>query len=262
MTTYIPGLIIGLMMAGFWSGLIHWFCHKTASAYAHAVRTGAHIDTRTLWQACHRAHTGDPLRVAWPRHLGMTLSGLFIAAAITSYVSMEPMPDDSSTRVLQVLIFTTAATLISLGALIDTHTGYLPDAVTLPLLWLGLISSGSGLCTTLLPTLDNAFWGVILGYGLPWSITTCFYWLKGHHGLGGGDLKFIAALGAWLGWQALPYVLLLACLITLTHVVWRHKRLALKESMPFGPALAVSGLAVFILETANITLWNSGMPVW
>lgn len=262
MAIYIPELFISLIMAGCWGGLIHWLCHKIASAYTHAVRAGAHIEARTLWQACQRVYVGDSLRVVWPRYLGLTLSGLLIAAAISWGIAMEHVPGDSSTRLLQLLIFTTAATLISLGALIDAHTGYLPDAITLPLLWLGLASSSSQVCTTLLPTLDNALWGVILGYALPWAITTCFYWFKGHHGLGGGDLKLMAALGAWLGWQTLPYVLLLACLTTLTHIVWRHKRLALKESTAFGPALAIAGLVVFIIQTVDLTRWNIQMLVW
>ncbi|MDO3388378.1 A24 family peptidase [Gilvimarinus sp. SDUM040013] len=135
-----------------------------------------------------------------------------------------------------VLVFTWA--LINL-TVIDFDTQLLPDSITLPLLWLGLIVNYYGLITDL----PSAFWGAIFGYLSLWSVFWLFKLLTGKEGMGYGDFKLLAALGAWMGWQMLPLVIILSSLvgaaigITLIVTKGRDKNIPI----PFGPYLAIAG---------------------
>src|SRR5690554_4312141 len=84
--------------------------------------------------------------------------------------------------------------------MIDIDTQLLPDNITLPLLWLGLVVNAFGVFTSL----PNALWGAVAGYLSLWSIYWLFKLLTGKEGMGYGDFKLLAALGAWMGWQMLP----------------------------------------------------------
>ena len=126
-------------------------------------------------------------------------------------------------------------------AWIDADTQLLPDCLTLPLLWLGLAFNRlSGQVS-----LEAALWGAIGGYGVLWLVNAMFKQLRGKNGLGGGDAKLLAALGAWLGVAALPGLIfgaaLLAVIAGLGRAVWR--RHTLNQPMPFGPWLAIAGWA-------------------
>lgn len=129
-------------------------------------------------------------------------------------------------------------TLIAL-AVIDLHTQLLPDLMTLPLLWLGLLLSFAGLFTNL----HGAVIGAIAGYLSLWSVYWIFKLITGKEGMGFGDFKLLAALGAWLGWQALPAVILLSsavgALIGIGLILAR--RMDRGVPMPFGPYLACAG---------------------
>lgn len=124
---------------------------------------------------------------------------------------------------------------------IDYDTHLLPDAITLPLLWLGLAANLGGVFTDL----QSAVIGAMAGYLLLWSVYWLFKFVTGKEGMGYGDFKLLAAIGAWLGWQALPAVILLSSLagsvigIALI-VLARHGR---NTPIPFGPYLALGGLA-------------------
>lgn len=128
-------------------------------------------------------------------------------------------------------------------AVIDAQTTLLPDAITQPLLWLGLIASASGWIA--LP-LEQAVWGACAGYASLWSVATVFEKLTGKEGMGAGDFKLLAALGAWLGPLALIPLVMLAstggAIVGLT-LKWRHK-LPADGYLPFGPFLAVAGAAL------------------
>jgi leader peptidase (prepilin peptidase)/N-methyltransferase len=123
---------------------------------------------------------------------------------------------------------------------IDFDTQLLPDDITLPLLWLGLLVNLSGTFTSL----SGAVIGAVAGYLALWSVYWLFKLVTGKEGMGYGDFKLLAAIGAWLGWQMLPLVILLSALvgavvgITLI-VVARHGR---NIPIPFGPYLAGAGL--------------------
>jgi len=146
--------------------------------------------------------------------------------------------------------------VLLLLARIDARSGLLPDTLTLPLLWMGLLGHAVGLADLELfgeLTLEQAVWGAAAGYivlWLPCLLLRC--WL-GREMMGHGDFKLSAALGAWLGCAALPYVWLIAsCTSLLLALIayWFGKR-ALKESMPFGPALALGGMLMLFFNASG-----------
>ena len=129
--------------------------------------------------------------------------------------------------------------LIALTA-IDLDTQLLPDSITLPLLWIGLALNLAGTYVDI----SSAVIGAMVGYLTLWSVFWLFKLLTGKEGMGYGDFKLLAALGAWLGWQMLPVIILLSsivgavvgiCLIVFS----RHGR---NTPIPFGPYLAAAGI--------------------
>ena len=129
--------------------------------------------------------------------------------------------------------------LLALTA-IDFDTQLLPDDIVLPLVWLGLILNLNGAYTSL----HDAVLGAVFGYLALWSVYWMFKLITGKEGMGYGDFKLLAALGAWLGWQLLPLIIILSSLvgavigITLIVAV-KHGR---DIPIPFGPYLAGGGL--------------------
>lgn len=137
-----------------------------------------------------------------------------------------------------------AAILLSL-ALIDWDTTLLPDDLTLPLLWLGLISASLQWTST---GLNAALWGAVAGYLSLWSVYWVFKLVTGKEGMGYGDFKLFAALGAWFGWQTLIPMILLASVIGAAIGIAMKFTSGLREGgyIPFGPFLAGSGLAALV----------------
>jgi leader peptidase (prepilin peptidase)/N-methyltransferase len=140
---------------------------------------------------------------------------------------------------LSVAAFGLCATLIAL-AFIDARTHLLPDSITLPLLWAGLLLNVGDAFTSL----TNAVIGAAAGYLFLWAVYWCFRLLRGKEGMGYGDFKLLAALGAWFGWQALPQIITLSAvagsLLGLTALA--SGRLKRDQQLPFGPYLAVAGV--------------------
>lgn len=123
---------------------------------------------------------------------------------------------------------------------IDLDTQLLPDSITLPLLWLGLLLNLSGTYTDL----PSAVIGAAAGYLSLWSVFWLFKLTTGKEGMGYGDFKLLAAVGAWLGWQILPLTILLSSVVGAVVgialiVVRKHGR---EIPIPFGPYLAAAGL--------------------
>ena len=150
---------------------------------------------------------------------------------------------------LAALVFTWS--LIAL-TMIDVDTYLLPDDITLPLLWLGLIANSFGTFTDL----PSALWGAIAGYVALWSVYKLFKLVTGKEGMGYGDFKLLAALGAWMGSQMLPQIILLSSLvgavigISMIVIRGRDKNIPI----PFGPYLAIAGWIAFIWgDTINQT---------
>jgi leader peptidase (prepilin peptidase)/N-methyltransferase len=129
-------------------------------------------------------------------------------------------------------------------SIIDAQTQLLPDDLSLPLMWLGLLVN---LGHTFAP-LQDAVIGAAAGYGMLWLIFWAFKLATGKDGLGYGDFKLLAALGAWLGWQALPFILLMAsalgAVVGIALVVFRKQ--ARDQPIPFGPYLAIAGMLALL----------------
>ena len=133
--------------------------------------------------------------------------------------------------------------LLALTA-IDIDTQLLPDNLTLPLLWAGLIANSFSFFVPL----TDALWGAIGGYLVLWLVYWAFKLVTGKEGMGYGDFKLLAALGAWLGWQMLPVIILLSsvvgAIVGISLIVLRGRDRNIP--IPFGPYLAGAGaLAVF-----------------
>ena len=146
---------------------------------------------------------------------------------------------------LQALIWcAVVATLIAL-AMIDWDTTVLPDALTLPLLWAGLVAAALGFSV---PVTD-ALWGAVVGYLSLWSIYWVFKLATGKEGMGYGDFKLLAALGAWLGWKAILPIVLFASVLGAVIGIGMKLNQSLREGryVPFGPFLAGGGLVVMLL---------------
>lgn len=145
---------------------------------------------------------------------------------------------------LAYLIFSWCLLTLSL---IDLDHYLLPDDITLPLLWLGLLVSATGLG---LPdvSLSDSVVGAAAGYLSLWSLFWAFLFATGKEGLGYGDFKLLAALGAWLGWQALLPILLLSSLtgavIGLALIAFGGRERG--APLPFGPFLAVAGFSMLV----------------
>lgn len=136
-------------------------------------------------------------------------------------------------------------------ALIDWDTTFLPDDITLPLLWGGLIAAALQL--TSIP-LSATVWGAVAGYLSLWLIYWAFKLLTRKEGMGYGDFKLFAALGAWFGWQALVPIILMASVIGAAVGIAMKLSSGLREGgyVPFGPFLAGAGLTVMIFGPQSI----------
>ncbi|MFZ2739546.1 MAG: A24 family peptidase [Burkholderiaceae bacterium] len=146
-----------------------------------------------------------------------------------------------------------AATLLTL-ALIDWDTTLLPDDLTLPLLWSGLIAAQLQWSAS---TLEASLWGAIAGYVSLWLIYWVFKLITGKEGMGFGDFKLLAALGAWFGWQALVPIILMASVIGSVVGIAMKYSTGLREGgiLPFGPFLAGAGLTTLLFGPPTILQW-------
>jgi leader peptidase (prepilin peptidase)/N-methyltransferase len=135
---------------------------------------------------------------------------------------------------------------------IDADTTLLPDDITLPLLWLGLMVNAGGLFVDL----RSAVIGAIAGYLILWLVFWAFKLATGKEGMGYGDFKLLAAIGAWLGWQTLPLVILLSAavgtVVGIAGIILKGRDKGAK--LPFGPYLAAAGFIALI--------WGQPLNMW
>jgi leader peptidase (prepilin peptidase)/N-methyltransferase len=151
---------------------------------------------------------------------------------------------------LSALIF--VWTLIAMS-FIDLDTQFLPDELTLPLMWLGLLINLDG---TFVP-LRDAVIGAAAGYLFLWLVYWMFLAATGKEGIGYGDFKLLAALGAWMGWTMLPLIVLLSSVVGATFgllmiALKRHHR---DKPIPFGPFLATAGLIALLIGQPIVNSW-------
>ena len=178
-----------------------------------------------------------------------------VVELLTGILSLAvAMKFGASLQTVFALLFTWS--LISL-ALIDFHTTLLPDSITLPLLWLGLVLS-------LVPVFINpadAILGAAAGYMILWIVFQTFKLITGKEGMGFGDFKLLAALGAWLGWAKLPLIILLSSLTgaiigIMMMVLFKHQR---SQAIPFGPYLAIAGWIALMWGEQIVAMYTGQM---
>jgi leader peptidase (prepilin peptidase) / N-methyltransferase len=196
-------------------------CHHPLAAYEN-IPILSYLWQRGRCRHCHQA-------IAWRYPV------VELITAITSAVAAWWL--GSGWPLIATLILTWG--LITL-AVIDIDTQLLPDTITQPLLWLGLLFALLGYGHV---DLTSAVIGAIAGYLSLWSVYWLFRLLTGKEGMGYGDFKLLALLGAWLGWQQLPAIILLSALVAtivgLALILLRGRDRQLP--IPFGPYLAIAG---------------------
>ncbi len=139
---------------------------------------------------------------------------------------------------------------------IDIDTQLLPDDLTLPLMWMGLLVN----TINLFATLQSAVLGAAIGYLILWSVYWSFKLATGREGMGYGDLKLLAALGAWFGWQYLPILILVSAGVgsIISGLGILLKRLGFDTYIPFGPYLALAGMTTLFFGRDLIRLIMPG----
>ncbi len=158
-----------------------------------------------------------------------------------------------SWELLAALVFTWSLITLSL---IDLDHQLLPDDITIPLLWFGLVVN----INSLFVPLESAIMGAILGYGLLWTTYWIFKFATGKEGMGFGDFKLLSALGGWLGWDTLPMIVLLSSVagaaVGIFHICFSgHNK---DVPIPFGPYLAMAGFTALILKSQD----NFSLPTF
>jgi leader peptidase (prepilin peptidase)/N-methyltransferase len=137
-------------------------------------------------------------------------------------------------------------------ALIDYDTQLLPDDITMPVLWIGLVINYFGVMTSF----DNAFWGACIGYMVLWTVFQLFKLVTGKEGMGYGDFKMLAMLGAWLGVQTIPLIIVLSSFagaaIGGTMIIFGRDK---AKPIKFGPFLAVAGFVALLWGSELIDMY-------
>ena len=147
---------------------------------------------------------------------------------------------------ISLFIFFSAGLIISV---IDFKHHIIPDQITLPLIWLGLLLN---LFTSFVP-LSDAVIGAMFGYLLLWTLYQVHYLLRKKEGLGYGDFKLLAAIGAWFGWQVLAIVLLLASVLAIIYFAISRKKS--NQAIAFGPFIILGTFLVEATPLRTILLW-------
>jgi len=249
--------VLGLLVGSFLNVLVHrlpimlerqW---QREAQEALGLPTVAHAPLNLCLPASHCPHCGHRIR-AWeniPLLSYLALRGR--CSACRSPISMRYPLVELGCAVLTLLAAwhagptLQALALMLLGwcllalSLIDSEHQLLPDVLVLPMLWLGLIVNASGLFVPL----EQALWGVVVGYLSLWSVFWLFKLVTGKDGMGYGDFKLMALIGAWGGWQVLPLTLLLSSVVgaLVGLCLLRLRNASMGTAMPFGPYLAIAG---------------------
>ncbi len=204
----------------------------------HRIRAWENVPVLSwLWLRGRCSRCREPISPRYPVIEGLTA---ILSLAVAWRFGVSP-------QTLWALVLTWGLIVLSV---IDYDHQLLPDALTLPLLWLGLLLSLFGVFTD--PR--SAIMGATAGYLLLWGVYQSFRLITGKEGMGYGDFKLLALLGAWLGWQMLPLIVLLSSLVGaiagVALILFRGRDRGLP--IPFGPYLAVAGwIALMWGETLN-----------
>jgi leader peptidase (prepilin peptidase)/N-methyltransferase len=181
------------------------------------------------WLRPRRTIAGRRLR--WPVPATAVLS-CFCAFVLANRIGVTPVC---------ALLALAVVVLLAL-AIIDAISGLLPDVLTLPFLWLGLTLAWAGGSVTL----HDAVAGAMVGYGFLYGLFYVFRVVRGREGMGHGDFKLVAAVGAWLGPLALAQALLVASVLAVLYAIGCARTAGLSSSYPFGPFVAAGAIVVLM----------------
>ena len=200
-------------------------CH-TAIKPQHNIPLFSYVFLKGRCKSC-----AEPISIQYP--LVELLAGLLAAYFVYQY--------GLSSQSFYALVFSYSL-LVLTG--IDIHEKLLPDQITLPLLWLGLFANLNGQFVSL----HDAVIGAIAGYLSLWTVFWAFKLITGKEGMGYGDFKLLAALGAWMGWQMLPMIILLSTAVGALVGIAGILLAGRNKEMPiaFGPFLAAAGWIAFV----------------
>ena len=144
----------------------------------------------------------------------------------------------------------TIFSILLIAAFIDFDTHFLPDELTIGLLWFGLLIN----INTCFVSLETAVLGAVSGYLFFYGLFWLFKWLTGKEGLGYGDFKYLGALGACFGWESLLFIVLSASTLAIIAFFITFKKVQTQQSIAFGPYLSISGIIVLFTHPTFSTL--------
>ena len=255
--------VLGLVLGSFANVLIHRLPRMVMTEHAHDANAPRY---NLSCPASHCPHCQTPLK-AWHNIPVLSYLGLKGQCAFCHHRISLQYPLIEITTAFIWLICTRHwgfnatgfcwagfATVLLALSVIDWQTTLLPDDLTQALVWGGLMASAMGWLA--LP-LTQSVWGAVAGYVSLWSIATMFERITGKQGMGAGDFKLLAGLGAWLGPMALLPVVMAASLsgAVVGLALKFSQRLRNDGYVPFGPFLATAGMAVAAIGMDDITLW-------
>lgn len=214
--------LVGVLMAWILSAMVHHLPIILKNTWREESQAFLEVDVQSVGQLS-------------------VMGGYFILKLLTLFLSVfVAWFFGPNFKMIAVLIFTWGLLVL---AFIDLEQLLLPDVVTIPFLWLGLLFSRSHLFIDV----DSAIIGAMVGYIGLWIVAKAFIYFTDKEGIGHGDLKMLAMLGAWVGWQALPWVLLIASLLgSVVGLLILFKKKQVTTLIPFGPCLALAGWAVLL----------------
>ncbi|WP_310626917.1 A24 family peptidase [Limnohabitans sp.] len=261
--TWLLAFGLGLLLGSFANVLIHRLPRKVMADH-HAHHTTERYDL--CWPASHCPHCETPLKLRhnipllsfiWLKgrcgFCQQPISAVYPWIELTTGLMWVTCAWHWGFNVTALCWAVFATTLLAL-AVIDWQTTLLPDDLTQALVWSGLIACASGWLPL---SLDQSVWGSVIGYSVLWCVATTFERITGKQGMGAGDFKLLAGLGAWLGPLALIPLLIFASLsgavfgltLKFTH------RLNPDGYVPFGPFLAAAGMLIAVIGTAPLFIW-------
>lgn len=212
-------------------------------ACGHGIRWYENIPVLS-WVALRGRCSACGVHIAW-RYPLVELGTAVLFAALAWRVGPQP----------GALVWCGVGAVLLVLALIDWDTTVLPDVLTLPLLWSGLLASAVGWLPGL--PLAQSLSGAAAGYLSLWLVYWFFKLATGKEGMGFGDFKLLAALGAWLGWQAILPIVLMASVLGATVGLMMKATASLRQGrfVPFGPFLAGGGVVVMLAGLDTVLGW-------
>lgn len=222
-------------------GVVGLFCAASARHYHRLMGLGCRPDAASLMAALRATLTAPVTSIIGGDDAGWTRLLHLVAAAVASAALTGLYMRHGADATF--LIFSFACTVLILLACIDVRVCLLPDALTQPLLWLGLLCAWAGFGIRI----DDSVAGIVVGYLLLTVPRLLWLWCRQVDAVGAGDVKLLAALGAWVGAYGIIKTLAVACVAGVVFAAIHQRRWRPAGAYPFGPFIALGGMAEFLL---------------